>query len=222
MELQSVKERYGSAGIFVLRKYYEPLMEFGSELLQEGDSVIDGGANQGIYSCAFSSRVGPRGCVYAFEPQRYAVECLKRNLALNDFRNVVVFEGVLSQLPGESFLNLDRGPVSAYTSDSPQDQSAIKVTSYSIDRLFSDGMIKEVDFIKLDVEGAELSALTGAVHMIGKVKPRVCIEARDKELYLQISDLLTAMGYKAYVFNTGGKLVNFTEFTPSSNVFFLS
>ena len=51
---------------------------------------MDCGANLGIYACAFGALVGPRGRVYAFEPQAYAAEALHRNVELNGFAHVSV------------------------------------------------------------------------------------------------------------------------------------
>lgn len=91
LKLQSARRGFGSAGIFVQRQYYEPLLEFGYKLLSAGDCAIDGGANQGIFTCAFAAAVGKTGHVYAFEPQSYAVSCIHRNVALNSMTNVTVF-----------------------------------------------------------------------------------------------------------------------------------
>jgi FkbM family methyltransferase len=221
MQLQSAKRKFGSAGIFVLRQYYEPLLEFGSSFICPGDCVIDGGANQGIYSCAFAAGVGPSGQVYAFEPQEYAIKCLRGNLNLNGFRNVVPFEGALSDASGQIFLNLHGGPVEASISNSPAGTDAVRVVAYSVDDLLEANRIRDVQFIKLDVEGAELKALKGARAMLEKNKPGICIEAYDRALYGHISDYLGKMGYKPYVFGRKASLVTFNGFSPSLNVFFL-
>jgi FkbM family methyltransferase len=221
MQLQSAKRKFGSAGIFVLRQYYEPLLEFGSSLISPGDCVIDGGASQGTYSCAFASGVGPNGQVYAFEPQGYAIKCLRRNLNLNGFRNVVLFKGVLSDASGQMFLNPRGGPVEASISCAPAGTDAVSVTAYSIDDLLMADRIRDVQFIKLDVEGAELKALKGARGMLERRKPTICIEAFDRVLYWQISEYLGHLGYKPYVFGRKGSLIMFNGFSPSLNVFFL-
>ena len=74
LELVPILRRYGSSGIYILRSKYEPLLEYCDRLVTEGAVVMDCGANQGIYACAFGALVGPRGQVYAFEPQAYAAK----------------------------------------------------------------------------------------------------------------------------------------------------
>jgi hypothetical protein len=116
---------------------------------------------------------------------------------------------------------LDRGPVAAFTSLQPQGINSTLVKSFSIDDLLGTNEIQEVQFIKLDVEGAELRALNGAKSMVQKAKPRICIEAWDKESYEQTNALLSTFGYKSHVFDSLGNLDTFSTFYPSSNVFFL-
>jgi FkbM family methyltransferase len=222
LELQSVKRGFGSAGIFIQRRYYEPLLEFGYKLLNKGAYAIDGGANQGIFSCAFAAAVGVTGHIYAVEPQTYAVGCIRRNAHLNSITNLTVFEGALSDVTGETYLDTDggRGPVSAFTTSRPQGNET-PVKALAIDDIAAAGMMHDVQLIKLDVEGAELKALHGAGSMIQRTKPQICVEAWDKKLYRQIEEFLGRFGYGAYVFDGRGQLNAFSAFYPSPNVFFM-
>ena len=197
------------------------MLEFGYKLLSAGDRAIDGGANQGIFTFAFAAAVGSTGYVYAFEPQLYAVSCIRQNARLNSTTNVKVFEGTLSDVAGEIFLVLDHGPVAAFTSLKPRGENVTKVKSFAIDDLVASNDLQDVQFVKLDVEGAELRALMGARSMLARAKPRICIEAWDKGLYDRIEALLSPLGYKAYAFDESGKLNLFSQFFRSPNVFFL-
>lgn len=221
LELQSVKRGFGSAGIFIQRRYYEPLLEFGYKLLKKGEYAIDGGANQGIFSCAFAAAVGTAGHVYAFEPQAYAVGCIRRNAHLNSLTNITIFEGALSDATGEIYLDTDQGPVSAFTTSRPQGNETL-VKALAIDDIVATTeMMHDVQLIKLDVEGAELKALHGARTLIQTAKPRICIEAWDQKLYEQIEEFLSQFGYAAYIFDGRGRLNAFSSFYPSPNVFFM-
>ena len=221
LELQSAKRGFGSAGIFIQRRYYEPLLEFGYKLLNTGDRAIDGGANQGIFTCAFAAAVGSKGHVYAFEPQSYAVSCISRNIRLNSMTNVTVFEGAISDVPGDIFLVMDHGPVAAFTTLQPQGRNMTQVKALAIDDLVHSNKMSDVQFIKLDVEGAELRAVRGARSMIQRAKPRICIEAWDPHLFEQIKEFLSPFGYKGYVFDSVGNLNAFFSFRPCPNVFFV-
>ena len=219
MRLPIMKQRVGSVGIFVEREYYEPLLEFGHKFLSQGDRIIDGGANQGIFSCAFGSAVGPSGVVYAFEPQSYAVNCLRQNAELNGFENIRIFEAAVSDCSKQVFLNLEAGPVSAAVSDIPTGVPAVKACA--IDDLITQNVIEAVQFIKLDLEGHELNALKGAKIMLAATRPIICLEVEDRALYECIEAYLSDVGYKAYVLNEKGELARFRVFYFSSNVFFL-
>ena len=173
MRLQKPKPHYGIASIYVQRRYYEPLLEFGHTLLSPGETVIDGGASQGIYTCAFAAKVGPSGRVYAFKPLAYAVECLRNNITLNGFENVEVFEGALDEKAGKSFIDMTRGPAYASIVHDFGHGSGTEVATFAIDELRRDGRLSKLDFIKLGVEGAELAALKGARDTIGHDKPRL-------------------------------------------------
>ena len=222
MRLQSARKNFGSAGIFVQRRYYEPLLEFGHRFISVNDRVIDGGANQGIFSCAFAAQVGPGGAVYAFEPQIYAVECLRENARLNKFGNIVVFNGALSDREGETYLDLGKGPVSASITNAHAASDRVLVKTYAIGELLRAGTMKQAQFIKLDVEGAELQALEGAKPMFdGNIKPAICIEANEQKLFAKICDFLALFGYKPYALDMRGDLLRFERFSPSANVFFM-
>jgi FkbM family methyltransferase len=220
MNLQSAQRKFGSAGIFIQRKYYEPLLEYGHMFLHKGDCAIDGGANQGIYSCAFAAAVGPQGAVYAFEPQEYAVKCIEDNAKTNGFNNITVFPGAVSDSVGTIYLNIDRGPNAAYISEKNEGNNVIEVKTFTIDDLFLSGKMRQVQLIKLDVEGAELKALKGARSMLN-AHPVICLEAADLALYTEIAQYLAELKYKPFVFDTKGNLLAFDRFEPSANVFFL-
>ena len=222
LKLQSARRGFGSAGIFVQRQYYEPLLEFGYKLLSAGDCAIDGGANQGIFTCAFAAAVGKTGHVYAFEPQSYAVSCIYRNVALDSMANVTVFEGALSDDAGDIFLVTDRGPVAAFTTLQPQGIHTARVKTLTIDDLANSHQVRDVQFVKLDVEGAELRALRGGQSMVQRSKPSNLHRGAGQEALRRNSGVtLTRYGCKPYVFDNRGNLIHFTAFSHSPNVFFV-
>jgi len=221
MRLQRPKPKFGIANIYLQRRYYEPLLEFGHKLLSAGESAVDGGASQGVYSCAFAAKIGASGRVYAFEPLDYAIQCLRNNIALNGFDNVTVFAGALSETAGSAFIDISRGPSYGSIVHGFGDQSGNNVTTFSVDELRRQGCIGPVHFIKLDVEGAELAALKGAGETIEKDRPRLCIEANEKDDFDLAAAFLSTFRLKPYVFDERGALHRFDRFVPTANVFFL-
>jgi FkbM family methyltransferase len=145
--------------------------------VRRGDVVFDCGANVGVFTRE-AILLGAR-LVVAFEPCPETVDCLQRNLAQEIAQGKVIVhaKGVwntncklnLRIAPGNCGLNSFIPNVQG-TVDGPQ----IEVTS--IDKVTRDMSLDVVDFLKLDIEGAELEALKGAAATLGKWAPRVAVE----------------------------------------------
>jgi FkbM family methyltransferase len=222
MRVQHPKPLFGIAGIYLQRRYYESLLEFGHKLISPGDCAIDGGASQGVYSCAFAAKVGVNGIIYAFEPLDYAITCLRNNIALNGFANVTLFEGAIAEKSGRAFIDLTEGPVSASIARNYGRRSGVEVTTFGLDDLRRQGKIGRVQFLKLDVEGAELSALKGAREILSEDKPRLCLEVLEQGLFEEIVEFLAPLGLRPYIFDDHGALERFGRFVPAANVYFLN
>ena len=65
--------------------------------------------------------------------------------------------------------------------------------------------LRSLDFIKLDIEGAELLALNGAIESIKKFRPKICLECEDR--FEEITQFLIDLKYKPYYFNNHGNLL---------------
>lgn len=226
---QRVKLKYfpgrqgaGSQGVFFFREHYEPLLEFGDIFLTKDAVALDIGANQGVYACAFGLSVGPAGRVIAVEPIPRQVARLTENLKLNGLRNVSVVDAAISDRIGTAELDLSAGDTSAsIVTGFGNDRINVKTTT--IDEIVRENGLGRVDFIKLDVEAAELLALAGADETLTAYRPTLCLEAADEALFAQIEDLLSGYGYVCRKFDTSGQLVAMGGFDkPEANVFFMS
>jgi len=130
------------------------------EKLQPGMRVLDIGANLGYYAAVFSQCVGSQGEVIAFEPEPTNFSFLQRTLAANRFAQARAVNAAVAEAPGETFLFLsedNKGDHRIYTA--LPHQAAIAVSVVSIDALL--GSDNRVDFIKMDVQGAEGRVLAG-------------------------------------------------------------
>jgi FkbM family methyltransferase len=130
---------------------------------KEGDIVIDAGAHIGIYAVRAAKAVVPgKGLVTAIEPDDHNVKFLQKNIAANDLTNVVIVQkGVWSEA---GKLKLYSGNYSMTPSFYLQEWQVKESTEVEVDTLDNiiEGLgIRRVDFIKMDVEGAELEALKG-------------------------------------------------------------
>jgi FkbM family methyltransferase len=208
LALPPLQRHHGSAGIFVERHYYEPLLECADALARPGDVVFDCGANQGIYSCAFAALVGPSGRVEAFEPQRYAARCAERNISLNGFRNARVNRAAVSSREGQVFLDTSRGPVAASIVRTFGSVSGEIVPTISLDGFTEANSIRRVDLIKMDIEGAEFDALVGARKLIASSLPILILEANEVDVaWLKSWEFLEQLGYLIYDLSPQKRLV---------------
>jgi len=169
---------------------------------KEGDVVIDGGAFLGETALYFAERVGLQGQVYAFEFMPSNIEFIHQNLAMNPkYRSVI--EIVERPLWSDSTTQLsadDRGPGTSLRAIN--DSNELTFTTISIDDFAQSKALDRVDFIKLDIEGAELATIEGARAVITAYKPQlaICIYHKNSDFW-QIPLLLHEMvpEYEFYV-----------------------
>ena len=161
--------------------------EFVGRLLRPGMTVLDIGAHHGMYTLLASKRVGRKGRVIAFEPSPRERRRLLRHLRINGCSNVFVEPLALSDHAGEADLFLVEGRQDWCNSLRPPEvderSCVVRVEVRPLDDVLSALGIARVDFIKLDVEGAELSFLHGAsrvceAHRGRRSSPRCRICAR--------------------------------------------
>lgn len=145
-----------------------------------GDVVIDCGAHVGTFTDMALKRGASK--VLAIEPDPIHAECLRRNFA-DDVRDgrVVIVEKALWSEPGTMTLELatKNSGMNSLVREVGQDTIEVQVTT--LDELSSDLGLDRVDYIKLDIEGAEKPALLGARGVITRFKPRLMIESSDSE-----------------------------------------
>jgi FkbM family methyltransferase len=151
------------------------------------DTVIDGGACTGDTAAVFSNAVGPKGNVFCFDPVANHPAILEHNIKQFPYRNVRVMPYGLSNR------NVLAEPL-VLQSYAPGFSSANQpVPLRSVDHLVNTKEIQRVDFIKLDVEGAELESIHGARESIRRFKPKLAISLYHKpndifEIILHIKD----------------------------------
>jgi FkbM family methyltransferase len=147
-----------------------------------GDTVLDCGANVGVYTRR-ALDAGAR-LVVAIEPAPENVECLRRNFQeeIRAGRVIVYPKGVwdkddvlvLRVLPGQS----GSGSVAM---DRPGANEAVRVPLTTIDELAQELHLERVDFIKMDIEGAERKALAGARRTVERFQTRMAISLEHRK-----------------------------------------
>lgn len=148
----------------------------GAHFVQKGDVVLDCGANVGVFT-RFALNAGAAKVV-AVEPAPDNVECLRRNFRdeIAAGRVIVVPKGVWNQ-PDELDLKIEEGNEAAATfvMDLKKVDRRVRVPLVPIDALVGELGLERIDFIKMDIEGAEVRALEGARRTLARFHPRLSI-----------------------------------------------
>lgn len=131
------------------------------DYIPHGGVVIDGGANQGMYSAAFCELVGDEGCVYSFEPNELPFVCLCINAP-----QAKKYKMALGEKDGFCDMSASKN----YGSCHLQAGEAIPIRPLDFLKL------DRCDLIKLDLEGHELFTLKGAIQTIQQFKPTLVLE----------------------------------------------
>lgn len=157
--------------------------QFVQRFLRPGMTVLDLGAHHGLYTLLASKLVGREGQVIAFEPSPRERKRLTAHIKLNGADNVRVEACALGAESGEADLFLADGGNDWCNSLRRPAESAgqtVRVQVRRLDDVVSQLGLSRLDFLKLDVEGAELDALRGATRILGGVaRPVVLAEVYD-------------------------------------------
>src|ERR687889_2131515 len=147
-------------------------------LPKQGDIVVDIGAHMGRYTIIASKRVGTNGKVVAIEAHPGNFEMLNRNIKLNQLANVISLNyAVYSKetkiklyVPGEESGNTIYNTL--ISDRATNEEKFVEVNANTLDYLLQSKGIKqeEVNWIKIDVEGAEFEVLKGAANILSKSK----------------------------------------------------
>ncbi len=183
--------------------------------LGEGQIVMDIGANIGFFSLHASRAVGPTGSVLAFEPNSRICSRLRRNLEINRLTNVLVEGIALSDHGGDARFFLRQTGSSGHATlfeaclGAANDERSgtkalekIQVPLCTLDSYCEENSINRIDYIKLDVEGAEPFVLLGGQETLRSCRPSMLIECNRHTLHSagwqvqRFLELIWELGYE--------------------------
>lgn len=193
-------------------------------LVREGDVALDIGANVGLYSVLLSRLCGRTGRVWAFEPIPETHWRLRETLVLNRCENVIPVRKAACDKSGTVQMNLfapqfsewntlglPSMPASGGKRLSPS--ASLEVPACCLDRFCEAESLERINFLKVDVEGFEVSVFLGAQRLLREHRvDYICFEISQEPLRgagvksRQVFEALEAYGYSAYRFDrTSGR-----------------
>lgn len=201
------------------------------KLVKNGDTVVDIGANFGIYTKFLSEFVGDNGRVYSFEPISQTFEILQNNINKLKLKNILAYNIALSNKLGSVFFEIpkDENGENFYrarvtTMASKNNLRMQKAKTSTLDQIFNN-INENVSFIKCDVEGHEYNVILGGLNMIETFEPSILLELNDNfnikgTRSFKTVNMLLELGYIIMSFD-GKKLHKIENNINGVNYFFL-
>jgi FkbM family methyltransferase len=207
-----------SWSVFVGGMYEPNELALFAATLQPGMTVLDVGANDGLYTLVAASRVGEGGSVLALEPSSREFERLLANVDLNGLRNVKAFRLALYGHSGRC--RLTRAGFGHEGSNAIGGRivnpgitaaGSENVALETLDTFASAEDLDRLDLVKVDAEGSEFRILQGGLATIRRFRPVILMEVAPDHLSAQGSTtadllkLVAAIDYRTWVFDSQGQ-----------------
>lgn len=182
---------------------YEPYkFKLFHDLVKKEMTVIDVGANKGCFSLLSAKLMNDCGRVLSFEPEPINCEWITRSIDANNYKCITLFQMALSDSDGKADLYIgEKSGFHSLISIAGNAGQKITVIQKRLDTILSENKISKVDLIKIDVEGAELQVLKGAVETIkqnNNLKIILDLHPQKGVDIYEIYDFLLQHGYKLY------------------------
>lgn len=171
--------------------------------IQKGDKVVSIGASIGTNTVVFLKEVGKEGKVIAIEPDRDRLKYLEKNIRINKLENnlVIIKKGVWDKKTEMLAYKKNPGESSSLIC-SRDSKKIIEFEVDTLDNILADINEKKVDFIKMDIEGAEIEALKGMRKTLKNNDVKLAIASYHivdgQPTYKTIVPMMEKMGFKSY------------------------
>ncbi len=220
---------YISFRIYFFGSYDPRMTDFIKAHVREGAVCWDIGSERGWFSLLFGKLVGPSGQVHSFEPFHPNFSKLMNNIKKNKFDWVIPNNVAISDVnsftyfvpPSDEITNnldyLNDCSGVGYLADTARDNS-FEVETVTIDDYSERIDLTRLDFMKIDIEGSEMSALKGGSKTISRFRPIIVIEynqmtARRANYTVEdLDNLLDSFDYDRYTFGDVLRRVRLEDF----------
>lgn len=168
--------------------------------IKQNDIVLDAGANCGHLSIYFSKKVGSGGTIFAVEPDIMNIERIKKNMSLNsDLSNNIIIQEFLLWNENTVIDFHEAGTVGSSAIWIPDINNVVKKQAIKIDDWVVMNNLNKLDFIKMDIEGAEIEALEGCINTILSMKPNFAIASyhvvNNEPTYIKLEKFFSDLMY---------------------------
>jgi FkbM family methyltransferase len=197
--------------------YDVPLLRFLHERIRPGEVCLDVGATLGQVTVHLATLVGPHGRVLAFEPLPHVRERLSRHVAANGVADRVELHAVaLADATGTATFHFaepavtNQGMGSLVMDDHPGLGLRCEVRTARLDDFVAQRGIERIDWIKIDVQGAEPRLLDGARATLDRLSPELLVEVDPVDLRAggatsrSLLGTLGDRGYRMFAVRPGG------------------
>lgn len=206
-------DEYIQGHLFLFNSFEPQTEKIFRKFIKKGDIAFDIGANIGYMSLMMADCVGQNGFVFAFEPIQNNFKSLINNISLNKFNNIRYFKLAISNTNSiiKIYKPLDnnQGSYSMIVDPAKSNQEYEEVQTTTLDDFVEQKKIEAVNFIKIDVEGAEYEVIQGMHKTISKFRPIIFMEINGPILQkrnIKPSDLKQLiLNYQYICFNVDGK-----------------
>lgn len=189
---------------------------FVQQYVKSGDSVLDIGTNIGFYALLFSKLVGPQGKVIGFEALDFLYDAAVKSVDENGFSHCTIHNVALGSEKGTAQLIYAPGSTNwggaflSFDGVGLPDHTAIPIPVAPLSDFLE---AKRLDFIKIDVEGAEHLVLSSCIDHINETKPIIMSEIHRQQMQ-RVSGvepsayiaMLNSVGYRCYQIDNKGRL----------------
>jgi FkbM family methyltransferase len=200
-----------------LHGYERSIAELLPGIVRTGNVIYDIGANLGQYAVRFSRLVGKTGQVYCIEANPVCIYFLQANLQLNKATNCEILPVALSDQDGSIEFTITYGNSALGISQGSSFYNVkigheVGIQSFSLDHLIATLDLKQPSLLKIDIEGAEDTAIAGMERTLSNHHPQIILEIHGKGSASRTFPLLDKFHYRFV------ELSSHREFSDSGNL----
>ena len=164
---------------------------------KKDDVILDLGAYNSMFAIYSSKYIGSKGKAYVFEPNPKNFNTIKKNIRINKIKNIIPIKGGLWNK--KDILEMsDNDSESSIVLETKGKKMRVPVDT--LDNFVQKNNLQRIDFIKMDVEGAELEIIDGGVETLKRFHPKLAIASyhirNGEKTYKEVEKKLRALGYK--------------------------